>query len=352
MKPSHFLASLVTVFCPSTVCIENLQAVILAAGKSSRFNTDYSKLTTPICGVPMIVHSLAPLVALDVPITVVVGYKKDDIQQTITDAGITNVLCAEQQQQLGTGHALLASQETWQADNLVVINGDMPLVTVDIIHALYKKHCEKKAAISIVVTHCLDPEIAYGRIVEKNGSIEIIEAKHFTYNMEDYPYVNAGIYLISRSFLEQYKDELTHNEITHECYITDLVKIASDHGLPVTTSVAPFNRIYGVNTLKQLADVEEIKSMELIEYWMKRGVRFIKPHTIHLDCDVTIGQNTVIYPGAQLYHGTTIGKNCLIGPYTALDHETVPDNAIISPHMLKFSLRQHMNKKASLFEKN
>lgn len=352
MKPSHFLASLVTVLCPSTVCVENLQGVILAAGKSSRFNTDYSKLDVEICGLKMILHSLAPLVALDVPITVVVGHKKEEIKKTITDAGITKIAFSEQQQQLGTGHALMASKDTWQADNIVVINGDMPLVTVDIIHALYKEHCEKKAAISIVITHCLDPEIAYGRIVEKNGTIEVIEAKHFTYKMEDYPYVNAGIYIISRAFLEQYMQELAQNELTHEFYITDLVKIASDHGLPIGMSIAPFNRIYGVNTLKQLADVEEIKSMELIEHWMKRGVRFMKPHTIHIDYDVTIGKNTVIYPGVQLYHGTTIGKNCLIGPHTALDHETVPDNAIVSPHLLKFSVAQHMNKNALALEKN
>lgn len=346
MKSSHFLASLVTVFCPSTICIENLQAVILAAGKSSRFNTDYSKLTAPICGVPMIIHSLAPLAALDVPITVVVGHRKEEIQKTITDAGIKNVFFAEQKQQLGTGHALMASKDTWQADNIVVINGDMPLVTVDIIHALYQEHIKVHAAISIVTTHCLDPEIAYGRIVKHDGTIEVIEAKHFTYKMEDYPYVNAGIYIISRAFLENYMHELTQNEVSHEFYITDLVKIASDHGLPVATSVAPFNRIYGVNTLKQLADVEEIKSMELIEYWMKRGVRFIKPHTIHIDCDVTIGKNTIIYPGAQLYHGTKVGKDCIIGPHAVLDHQTIEDNSMVSPSLIKFSIAQYMNRRA------
>ncbi|MCA9770079.1 NTP transferase domain-containing protein [Candidatus Dependentiae bacterium] len=332
MKKITYAFSILLTLFTSTQTIENLHGVVLAAGKSRRFNTDYSKLSAPICGLPMILHVISPLAQLDMPITLVVGYKKEIVADIITKAKVPNVFLTEQQEQLGTGHALLCAIDTLQADNIMVVNGDMPLVSTETIQALYDKHIETDATISIVTSYCVDPNIEYGRIVEHDGKTEVIEAKHFTYDIHDYPYVNAGIYLISRDFLEKHLQKVQQNSVTGEFYITDLVKIASDNNHTVATIAVPFETIHGVNTLKQLAHVEHMICNNIIESFMNQGVRFIKPDSIHLDVDVTIGKNTIIHPGVHIYNGTTIGKNCIIKPFVILDGVIVPDNTTIDAY--------------------
>lgn len=310
----------------------DLQAVVLAAGKSSRFCTDYSKLTASLCGIPMINHVVAPLIALNLPIILVVGYQRDRIIDLIDHTNYEHVCFLEQEQQLGTGHALRTALPLLTANYVLVLNGDMPLVTSDIITHLYSEHIRTHADVSLVTALCTDPKSDYGRIVQTNEKIEIIESKHFTHAIQDYPYINAGIYLFSRTFLERYLSTLQENSITREIYITDLIKIGCDNNCIVTTTVAPYEHVCGVNTLKQLAHAESIKCTQLIEHFMANGVQFIQPHTIYIECGVTIGKNSIIYPGVQLYKGTIIGENCIIQSHGILDNVIVADNMIIDPH--------------------
>lgn len=309
---------------------DQLQAILLAAGGSTRFNTDKTKLGYDICGQKMIIRALSPMITHDIPTTVVVGHQKEDVTQIITEAEIPHISFVEQKERLGTGHAVLVTQKFWQADHILVMNGDMPLVTPEVIKQLWQTHLHNNATISIATTYCVDPEIAYGRIVETEGKVEVIEAKHFTEAITDYPYVNAGIYLIRRDFLEIYLPHVQQNRVTKEFYITDLIKLASDNGYTITTSEAPFETIHGVNTLKQLAHVEQVKRTELIEHWMKQGVHFIMPHTVHIDEQVTIGKGTVIGAGVQLHGNTHIGTNCTIEPYCILENAVITDNQIVA----------------------
>ncbi len=240
----------------------SIQAVVLAAGSGSRFKTSYSKLTAPICGQPMIVYTAKLLQELELFSTFVVGHQKEHVKQLIEEAQIQDLTFVVQEEPLGTGHALLCSQSTWQTDNILVMNGDMPLVTKEIIQELIKQHTKYNAAISFVVSHCVDPSTAYGRVVTENNVMKIIEAKHFTYDINQYPHINAGIYLINRGFLEEYLSSVGQNDVTHEFYITDLVEIASTHSLPVTMISSPYAAIHGVNTLEQLAKVETFKKTQ------------------------------------------------------------------------------------------
>jgi len=305
---------------------DQLQAILLAAGGSTRFNSGKTKLGYDICGQKMIIRALSSMIAHDIPTTIVVGHQKEDVIQIITDAHIPHISFVEQKEQLGTGHAVLTAREFWHADHILIMNGDMPLVMPKVIEQLWDAHLQQGAAISIVTTYCIDPEIAYGRIVETEGKVEVIEAKHFTASIADYPYVNAGIYLIRRDFLETYLPHVQQNSVTKEFYITDLIKLASDNDYTIATSEAPFEAIHGVNTLKQLVHVEHIKRTEFIEQWMKQGVHFIMPHTVHIDEQVTIGKGSTIGAGVQLRGNTHIGNNCIIEPYCILKNAVIADN--------------------------
>ena len=308
----------------------NVQAIILAAGKSSRLKTGKTKLVEKICGREMILYPTKLLHNLNVPTTLVVGFQKELIEETVKKNVSTAVNFVEQKEQLGTGHALACSKPLWTAEHILVMNGDMPLVTQEIIEQLYVQHMAKNAAFSFVTAHNCEPTSAgYGRVVEENNTIQIIEAKEFAGDLTENCCINAGIYLIKRSFLEENLEKLQKSSVTGEWYITDLVKLASDNNLEVATLSASFDRIRGVNTFKELWAVEQVQKAEIIKYWMDHGVRFSIAQNVHIDQDVTIEAGSSIDSAVQLRGATKIGKNCTISAFSLITDSIIGDNSII-----------------------
>ena len=311
----------------------NLQAVILAAGKATRFNTEKTKLAHTICGQEMILFSTKLLTTLHIPTTVVVGHQQDVVKNIITGEHGNAITFVLQETQKGTGHAVACTQELWNSDHILVMNGDMPFVQAETIESLYKKHINNNAAISFVTSFDSDETAkSYGRIIVSGNTISIIEAKDFTGNINDQYSVNAGIYLINKNFLQNYITELNTSNASQEFYITDLVKIASDNNLTVTTVDAQFDTIRGINTLRELSMAEQIKQTELINYWMTQGVRFTSPQNVYLDLDVTIGKGSIIGNGVHLRGTTSIGKNCMVQEFSCLENAILEDNITIYSH--------------------
>lgn len=312
----------------------NVQAIVLAAGKSSRFKTGTTKLAYTLCGKEMVLYPLTVLQQLSLPTTMVVGYQKE-VLKTIIDAAQVQVTFVEQNEQKGTGHAVTLTKEQWTADHILVMNGDVPLVTVELIQNLIEKHCAKDAVVSCVVSHNADPSLTgYGRVVTENGITSIVEAKDFTGDATATCCINAGIYIFKRSFLEQYTEQLTPNNNAKEIYLTDLIGIASKAGLPLELVYAPFDMTRGINTLKELWTAEHIKRSELIEYWMDRGVHFTAAQTTHIDCDITIGAGTCIEAGVQITAGSHIGENCFIDAFSLIQNSVLASHVTIKPHSI------------------
>jgi bifunctional UDP-N-acetylglucosamine pyrophosphorylase/glucosamine-1-phosphate N-acetyltransferase len=310
----------------------NLQGIILAAGKSTRFHTDKSKLAHTICGQEMILFPTKLLQTLEIPTTVVVGYQQEVIKNIISAEHGTEVNFVTQDKQNGTGHALACTKKLWNNDHILVLNGDVPFVTAETIISLYTEHTKNNAAISFVTSSDPDETAnAYGRVVTTNDGISIIEAKDFIGNIHEYA-VNAGIYLINKNFLQDYIATLNDNNASKEFYITDLVKIASQNNLVVATTGTPFDTVRGINTLQELWLAEQIKQSELINYWMSNGVRFLSPQHVLLDLNVTIGQGSCIGDGVHLRGNTSIGKNCIIKEFSCLENAILEDNTTIHSH--------------------
>lgn len=310
-----------------------VQAIVLAAGKSSRFNTTQSKLTHSVCGQEMILYPLNLFRQLRIPVTLVVGYQKEKLLEIIQKQDLNQITFVEQAIPQGTGHALMCTQESWHAEHLLIINGDMPLLTQSILQETINTHLAKQAAITFVTAHNSDPDAGgYGRVITEKNSIRIIEARDFTGDTQVNCCVNAGIYVIKRSFLEKALQKLTKNEQAQEWYITDLIHIASDMREVVQTVEAPFDRVRGVNTLKELWIAEHIKNSELIEYWMHRGVRFMSPHTTQLDTMVQIGKDSVIGSSVQLRGNTIIGINCVIDAFSVITDTQMGNNCMVNAH--------------------
>lgn len=311
----------------------NVQAIILAAGKSTRFNTDKTKLAETICGQAMILYPTKLLAQLNIATTVVIGYQQKIVKDLITKQHAETIEFVVQEKQEGTGHALACTKASWRKDHILVLNGDVPLITTHTISSLFEEHIQKDAAISFVRSCCTDETgKGYGRIVKTGDHIAIVEAKDFTGDIREHCCINAGIYLIKKEFLEGYIATLNDNNASKEFYITDLVKIASENNLTVATLQAPFDTIRGINTFQELAKVEEIKRRELINYWMDNGVRFSSPDHVQIDLEVMIGAGSYIGAGVHLRKNTIIGKDCIISEFSSLENVIVEDNVTIHSH--------------------
>ncbi len=311
---------------------QDVQAIVLAAGKATRFKTNTSKLVEKLCGQEMILFITKALEDLQIHTIIIVGHQKEAVMEVLKKHHSSNIDFVTQEKQEGTGHAVLCSKSTWHKDLILIMNGDMPLVTETIIEQLYNKHKETNATITLAIAHDTDPSGAYGRIVQNGNKLAIIEAKEFTADIEDHPFINAGIYLINRQFLESVIDLLARNKISNEFYITDLIKMASDKGEPISTLTVPFDRIRGINTFREFWAAEQILRSEIINHLMIEGVRFQLPQTNHIDLYVSVGAGTQIDAGVQLLGTTQIGNYCKIQSFSYLYNCQVESNVIIRPH--------------------
>ncbi len=316
--------------------IDNLQGIILAAGKTKRFKTGTTKLVSKICGQEIILFPIKLLDLLAIPITTVVGYQQELVVSAINSKRNSNakpITFVTQPEQLGTADALACTRNNWNKDHILVINGDIPLAHEHIITALYEEHIKTDATISFVMAHNSDPASKnYSRVVQQeDNKIDIVHTKDLGSDWCQHCYVNAEIYIAKKSFLEQYLQEIKHDNSRKELCTGKLVNLASKNNLTVTTTIAPFDQIRGTNTLQELWAAEQIKRGQIIRSWMEKGVRFTGAQHVHIDLDVTIGTGSLIGCGVNLLSGTRIGKNCTIGSFCSLTQATVGDNTTIHP---------------------
>lgn len=314
----------------------NIQAIVLAAGASTRFKSETPKLLYTLCGQEMILYPLKTLQQLAIPTTLVIGHKKELIKRILEQHSFDSLSYSEQKQQLGTGDAVASTAVSWYADNILVLNGDMPLIQAATVQELIAQHAASDATVSFVITHNNDPvsSAGYGRVVQRDNQIAIVEARHFTGDHAVDCFVNAGIYLFKRDFLKRFIGSLSKHTGSQEIYLTDLIEIASKQGLGVATVIVPFDQVRGVNTLKELWAAEQIKRAEIIEHWMQQGVRFVYAQSAHVDCDVMIGSGTSIGAGVQLLSGTRIGRQCSIGSFSCIKNTIIADHVTVHSHVV------------------
>lgn len=308
-------------------------AVVIAAGRSSRFKGPTNKLQALLCGRPLVFYPLKSLNLCNLPINIVVGLQSDFLQQTIKDTcGLDNITFSCQEQPRGTGDAVASSRAAWgNAENILIINGDMPLITPELLKNLMNHHIAQHAAVTFVTSNVLNPT-GYGRVIIDAHGTKIVEEKDCDPQERAVFRINAGVYAFKRDFLEASLSKLSTNNASGEFYLTDLVKLASDSGHVVATVNASFEVVQGVNTLEEFWMVEQVLRTQLVRQWSERGVYFESPNNMHIDVDVHIGQNTRIGNGVLLLRGTIIGSDCTISPFSILAHATIGNNTSIKSH--------------------
>ncbi len=341
-------------------------AILMAAGKGTRMQSDLPKVMHKVCQKTMVEHLIDTVkLAGAEKVVTVVGYGHEVIEKAME--GKTEF--ALQEPQLGTGHAVMQAKqcEDVQGETLVV-NGDCPCLTADTFKELYK---EVKDAKMVVLTAILEDPSAYGRIIrDENGFIQrIIEFKDCTEEEKKINEINTGIYAFDNETLFSNLKDIQNNNAQSEYYITDLVEILNKKGLKVKAVIAKDNEeVAGVNDKVELARANQEMQKRINREWMKKGVTMINPDATYIGADVKLDAEVVLYPNVYLegttivQRGTTIlpqsflvnaiiGKDCVIDSSRITDSE-VKDNCTIGPfaHLRMHSVVESKNRIGNFVE--
>ncbi len=238
-------------------------AVILAAGKGTRMNSDLAKVLHPLAGRPLVMHVLDTCLELKVnQKVVVVGHQRDAVEMTVAPWLPT---CVLQDRQLGTGHAVLVTERAVTSDLVLVLCGDCPLTPASLLAELIAKHLATGAACTGVAARMADPT-GYGRMVtDAQGRLtKIVEHKDADEATRKIDLINSGIYVFNRTDLFRCLKAVKPTNAQGEYYLTDVVGMLVAEGkgveLVVTDDVAS---VLGVNTPTDLATAERLRAQRL-----------------------------------------------------------------------------------------
>ena len=310
-----------------------IASVILAAGLGKRMRSNLPKTLHPLLGKPIVFHALdAVLPYVDLAPVLVTGFGGEQVREELARAYGSAVTFALQAEQLGTGHAVRSAEDQLRgkADMLLVTFGDMPMLRPETIERLIQIHRETGS--TLTMTSVIgDLPRGFGRVVRSSdGSVQaIVEEAVATPEQLKIREYNISAYCFDAEWMWQNLEKLKPSP-KGEFYITDLVAEAKAQACRVEAVVLedPAEGL-GINNRVDLADCERALRKRINQQWMLAGVSFLDPDTTTVEMDVTIGQDTVLYPNTHLRGRTSIGENCVIGPDTTLLHTSVGDNSVI-----------------------
>ena len=303
----------------------SLAIVVLAAGKGRRMKSDLVKVLHPLSGTPMLsftmelARSLRPNRLL-----VVVGCQRDLVKQQFSAA---DVIFVDQEEQLGTGHAVSAASQALKGfqGTVLILCADVPLLTEGTVRKFLQSHEESQATLSVLTTKLENPR-GYGRVFRGgNGQLlRIVEDKDLQAGEETIREINTGIYCVEAGFLFSALSSLTDQNAQREYYLTEIVEKASSQGKKAMAYVAedPFE-VMGINTRLDLDKANQYLRQKIAERHMLQGVTLMDPQTTYIDRQVEIGKDTMIYPNCYLLGKTSLGESCVVEPGCKLTNTRV-----------------------------
>lgn len=292
--------------------LDRLTAIVLAAGKGTRMKSPLPKVLHPVAGSPMITHMVQMLKSVEFSeIRTVVGAGKDLVEKVIIPQGVVTF---EQKEQKGTAHAVQAAQVDSLEGEVVILNGDHPLISAEELKRAIDCFRDLDADLAVLTCVLKNPK-EFGRIVRHNGELRaIVEVKDASAETLKIREINTGAYIVRADILKTYLPQITPHNQQNEYYLTDLVGLCVDNkkkveGIQVSRAFA-----FGVNDQIQLSQATDYIVRQKIKSLMQDGVIFIQPSTTYVEPAVQIGAGSVIYPQNFILGNTKIGAFSVVEP--------------------------------------
>lgn len=309
-------------------------AIILAGGKGTRMKADCPKVMCNVIFKPMIsyvVDAVKEAGAED--ICVITGYRHEDVEAYLAD-NYSGVKTALQNPQLGTGHAVMQAGEFIDQhldDEILILNGDGPLMDAETINKAYDYHMKNKNAITLISAIVEDTEgIGHIKRDENDVLLRIVEHKDATEEEKKINESNAGCYWFNGAKLKYALSNITNENAQNEYYLTDSLEILLSSGENAGAYVVENSEvILGANDRKQLNDLNTIMRKRINTKLMIEGVDIPCTDGVIIGKDVKIGNSTVILPNTIIIGNSTVGDSCVIGPNTYIDNSTIGNDVIL-----------------------
>ncbi|SEP65606.1 bifunctional UDP-N-acetylglucosamine diphosphorylase/glucosamine-1-phosphate N-acetyltransferase GlmU [Nitrosomonas ureae] len=311
-----------------------LNVVILAAGAGKRMHSSLPKVLHTLAGQSLLTHVINTARKLSPnKICVVIGHDGEKIKKSVIGDDLTWII---QEQQLGTGHALMQALSQLNDDGLtLILYGDVPLVSVQelrqLLIAVEEKSC---ATLSTVVEN----PFGYGRIVRDINTkaiTAIVEQKDASTEQQSIHEINTGIMLIPNVYLHKWLPKIKNNNTQHEYYLTDIIAMAVKDGVHVASvQVKNFWEVMGVNNKYQLAELERLFQRHCANELLNAGVSLIDPARIDIRGELICGSDVEIDINC-IFEGTVkLGNFVRVGAHCILRNVTVAAGSIIHPYSM------------------
>ncbi len=313
---------------------QNLAVIVLAAGAGTRMKSAKPKVLHALAGVPLVGHVLATARALDPALVVaVVRHERDRVVETISGL-MPEAVIVDQDDVPGTGRAVEVALAALPADfagEVVIVSGDVPLLDADTLGSLIASHRSAQSSATLL-SAILDDATGYGRVIRgaDGGLDRIVEQKDAAEHELAVLEVNSGTYVFSVGPLREQLALVGTANAQNEKYLTDVVALIRETG--ATVAAMPVSEpwiVGGINDRVQLGDAALRLNALIVRGHQRNGVTIHDPASTWIDLEVTIGEDTEILPGTQLYGATTIERDAVIGPDTTLVDTEVKQGAVV-----------------------
>ena len=306
-------------------------AVVLAAGKGTRFRSDRAKVLHTVAGRSMLRWVLEALRPLELErVVVVVGHQADAVRAEAEAAGMDGLTFAQQDTQRGTGHAVRCAVDQGALDGIdsvVVLPGDVPLLEPEPLRRLLD---DSSGTAATILSFEVDDPAGYGRLVrDRAGQVtRIVEHADADAHERAIREVNSAIYAFDAKALIGELQSLAVDNEQGEEYLTDVIAPLVPRG--VGAVVAPAEIVAGVNDRVQLADAGAVLRRRVLDELMRSGVTVVDPSATYVEAGVAVGVDAVLRPGTHLEGATSIGAGAEIGPDARLRDTTVGERAVVT----------------------
>lgn len=312
-----------------------IAVAIMAAGKGTRLKSKYPKVLHEVGGRPLLAHVIraATKVVPAQDVFAIIGHEAEMVRKAVADSRVKFVL---QEEQRGTGHALMVAREALTPyDHVIVLSGDAPLITVETITALRDFHLQKKAAMTLLSAELENPT-GYGRVLRKGSKSDevkaIVEEKSASPSQKKLREINSGFYAFAVKPLYARIGNLKTDNAHREYYLTDMAEVFNKAKCKVVAvKTAHPAEILGSNTRAEMMEIDGLIRMQKCREVMDAGASIFYPQTCVIDADVEVGPDTVIEPFVQILGRTRIGSDCRIRSYSVIQNSEVGDRVTVRP---------------------